>query len=93
MTVTYRITAVIGFSNQRKKPQIIAIEPWAMDYTLLPGEELEVIAWGDEAVPRFHVVEWDDTSQLYCEEAVDFRVVQNGLELKCGHRRQPKRGE
>jgi hypothetical protein len=33
------------------------VEPWANDYTLLPEEELEIVAFGDDAVPWFNVVE------------------------------------
>jgi hypothetical protein len=81
--------ARLGVSNSRDKPQIVAVEPWADDYTLLPGEELEIVASGHGKVPWFHVVEWDGTSQVYCEETDDFKVVQNGVELKCGRNRQP----
>ena len=86
----YPCQSKIGFSNERKSPQVIAVEPWANDYTLLPGEQLEIIAFGRTAIPWFNVVEWDGTSQVYCEETVDFRVLQKGIELECGHNRQPQ---
>ena len=82
-------TAKLGLSNQRKRPQIVAVEPWANDYTLLPGEELEIVALGEGAMPWFHVVEWDGTTQVYCEETAQFKVLQHGVELECGHNRQP----
>jgi len=75
-------------SNSRTKPQIVAVEPWANDYTLLPGEELEIVAFGDVEMPWFHVVEWDGASQVYCNETSDFKVFQKGVELECGHNRQ-----
>jgi hypothetical protein len=83
-------TTKLGVSNSRRKPQVVAVEPWANDYTLLPGEELEIVAFGDTALPWFHVVEWDGTSQVYCEDTADFKVVQKGVELECGHNRQPE---
>jgi hypothetical protein len=33
------------------------------------------------AAPWFVVVEWEDTTQVYCEEAVAFAVEPAGLEL------------
>src|SRR5262249_54509773 len=62
----YPFTAKLGVSNSRSKPQVVAVEPWANDYTLLPGEELEIVAFGDAELPWFHVVEWDGVSQVYC---------------------------
>jgi hypothetical protein len=88
----YAFTAKMGISNSRGKPQVVAVEPWADDYTLLPGEELEIVAFGNAETPWFHVVEWDGTSQVYCAETADFRVVQNGIELQSGHNRQPEAG-
>ena len=85
-------TTKIGVSNSRSKPQVVAVEPWANDYTLLPGEELEIIAFGDTELPWFHVVEWDGTSQVYIQVTGDFKVMQNGVELQCGHNRQPNSG-
>jgi len=87
-SVMDRHSSKIGIRNSCSKPRAVAVEPWANDYTLLPEEELEIIAFGDKAVPWFCVVEWEDTTQVYCEETADFRVIQNGTELKCGHNRQ-----
>ena len=81
-------TSKIGVSNSRLGPHVIAIEPWANDYTLFPGEELVVIAFGSAAAPWFNVVEWDDTTQICCEDTSDFKVVQGDKELECGHQRQ-----
>jgi len=78
----------LGICNSRKAPQIVAVEPWAYDYTLLPGEELEIVAFGKTAVPWFNVVEWDGTTQVYCEETDDFNVMQGDRQLECGHQRQ-----
>lgn len=80
----------IGVSNARTAPRVVAVEPWGNDYTLLPGEELEVIAFGREATPWFHVVESDEATRICCEDADTFEVLQSGRELECGYRRQSK---
>lgn len=83
----YPFTSKLAVSNSSSKPRVLAVEPWANDYTLLPGEELEIVAFGNAELPWFYVVEWDGTSQVYCHEAADFKVVQKGVELECGHGR------
>ena len=50
-TMAYPYSSKLGVSNSRKTPQIVAVEPWANDYTLMPGEELQIMAFGDEAIP------------------------------------------
>jgi hypothetical protein len=81
-------TSKLGIWNSRKGPLVVAVEPWANDYTLLPDERLEVIAFGEKVVPWFNIVERDGTTQVYCEDAVDFKVVQGDRELECGYQRQ-----
>ena len=88
----YPFKAKLGVSNSGSKPRVVAVEPWANDYTLLPGEELEIVAFGNAQSPWFYVVEWGWASQAYCNETADFKVVQNGVELRCGHNRQPEAG-
>jgi hypothetical protein len=80
----------LGLSNSCNAPRVVAVEPWADDLTLMPGEELEIVAFGDSAVPWFDVVEWDGTSQVYCNDTDDFEVLQSGVRLECGHNRQPE---
>jgi hypothetical protein len=84
----YQFSTKIGIWNERKGPQVVAVEPWANDYTLLPKEKLEIVAFGDKAVPWFVVAEWDGTTQVYCEDTADFKVMQGERELPCGHQRQ-----
>ncbi len=88
----YPYRSKLGLSNRRDAPQVVAVEPWAEDFTLMPGEELVVIAYGSEAVPWFHIVEWNGTSQVYCEGSASFEVLQDGVRLECGHNRQPEPG-
>ena len=85
-----RYKSKLGVSNSRGKPHVVVVEPWANDYTLLSGEQLEIVAFGDTAVPWFDVVEWDGAAQVYCNATVDFRVLQGGVGLQCGHNRQPE---
>jgi hypothetical protein len=90
-------TAKIGIVNNRTAPHVVWIEPWANDYTLMPGEELEVIATGGDLQPRlvrdiqpdFNVVEHDGATQVYCENTADFKVMQGSRELPLGAQREP----
>jgi hypothetical protein len=84
----YPFSSKLGVRNARKAPQLVAVEPWANDYTLLADEELEIVAFGDTETPWFNVVEWDGVTQVYCEATVNFKVVQGDRELECGHQRQ-----
>jgi hypothetical protein len=54
----------------------------------MPNEELVIIAFGEITLPWFNVVEWDGTTQVYCEDTIDFKVMQGDRELECGHQRQ-----
>jgi hypothetical protein len=74
--------------SPRRSPQNCFGLPWANDYTLLPGEALEIVAFGKIVLPWFNVVEWEGITQVYCEETADFKVLQGGRELECGHQRQ-----
>lgn len=84
----YPFTARFGVENKRKVYHEVHVEPWACDYTLMPEEKLEILAFGNDAIPWFEAVEWDRASQIYCYNANDFKVVQNGIELELGHNRQ-----
>jgi hypothetical protein len=80
----------LGISNSRGSPQVVVVEPWAEDFTLMPGEGLEIVALGETEAPWFHVREWEGTSQVFCECTSDFEVLQKGVRLECGHERQEK---
>ena len=83
------LTSKIGVTNNREVPHVIHVEPWAHDFTLLPGQALEVVAYGDQAAPWFELAQWENSSQIYCNGASTFEVMQDEVELKCGHNRQP----
>jgi hypothetical protein len=73
--------------NESQRPWIIWVEPWAEDFTLLPGERLEIISQGDSAQPWFQVVEQEQSTQVYVMGG-DYDVLQNGTRLQGGHNRQ-----
>lgn len=77
----------IGIQNSRSTPRAVYVEPWGPDYTLMPEERLEIFAYGDTAMPWFHIVESEDGVQVYCEETAIFKVMQGDRELECGHQR------
>jgi hypothetical protein len=80
------------------------LEPWADDFTLLPGEEFEIIARDKVKQPWFALVESPDATQVYveslsCWDSEDgaaayeqsvgcFDVLRDGKRLECGHNRQ-----
>ena len=78
----------IGITNSLKSPLGVYVEPWGEDFTLMPGEELFILAYGGWGVPWFHLVESDGVIQVHCEETSNFKVVQGEQELQCGHQRQ-----
>jgi hypothetical protein len=87
-----RPTSKIGFQNSRddKQPITIYVEPLGEDFTLLAGDQLELIATGNTEPPWFNIVEWGNDTQVYLEgdgEAHEFEVLQNGKRLECGHNR------
>ena len=82
-------TAKIVFQNSKSLPHMVQVEPWGADFTLLPKERLEVVAYGSTVAPRFELIEHADATQVYCNEAHTFEVFQEGRLLLCGHNRQP----
>ena len=90
-------SAKLTIHNEGDRPRVIWVEPIPCDYTLLPGEELTIIARDPKQVPGFHIVEYDGTSnsatQVYFDQSRnapydDFDVIQDGVKLESGHNRQ-----
>jgi hypothetical protein len=79
--------AKLGVSNGRTFPRTVFVEPWAEDFTLLPGENLEVVAFSNAGWPWFYIDERDDGILIYCNDTEDFKVFQGDLELTGGHQR------
>lgn len=80
-------TTKLGISNRRSRSWVVYVEPWGEDYTLLPGESLEILAQGEGAMPWFNVVERDNATQVYFEETNDWSVYCEGRPVECGHNR------
>jgi hypothetical protein len=87
-------SAKLGVSNRTDRPRIIWVEPIPDDYTLLPGEELEIVVTDPHRTPWFDIDEWPYSTQIYVMDAIPetwldgIRVIQNGNRLEPGHQRQ-----
>jgi hypothetical protein len=83
-----KFSAKIEVSNETKEPRIVWLEPWAEDYTLLPNEELQILAHSESEQPWFHVVVGEKHTQVYLQTGDMAEVFQNGNPLSCGHKRE-----
>jgi hypothetical protein len=52
-------SAKLTIRNESDRPRVIWVEPIPCDYTLLPGEELTIVARGTQQVPGFNLLEYD----------------------------------
>jgi hypothetical protein len=80
----------LGITNYGTAPLIVMVEPWANDFTLLPGESLDIIAWGFTEDSYFNLAHGGDPDYLpvYIEgPCEDWAVYQGDTELQCGHNR------
>jgi hypothetical protein len=73
--------------NENAEPLVLIIEPYGVDYTLLPGEEFEL--WeemgADNQPSVANVVYKGNTILVY--ELGDVEVRSKGIKLECGHQR------
>jgi protein involved in polysaccharide export with SLBB domain len=81
---------VLKFSNESGAPRVIYVEPAGGDYTLMPGEELEIQV--EEELPKtFCMVESANYTQVFLENVTlknlmtVYTVNQNGREIEAGH--------
>ena len=82
-------SAKITIPNAGKRPRVVWVEPYPDDYTLLPEEELEIVARDSSKVPSFDIVEYEDATQVYPDQSeIDYDVTQNGIKIESGHNRQ-----
>jgi hypothetical protein len=88
--------AQLTIRNEGDRPRVIWVEPIPCDYTLLPGEELTIIARDPQQIPGFSIVEDDGPSKSATQVHIrkspnapydDFDVIQNGVNLESGHNR------
>ena len=86
--------AKIGVSNDEQQLRVIWVEPWPNDFTLLPGESLEIHVRSSTAQAWFNVVETDRNMQIYVElppsdlMSAVVEVYQGTQMLQSGHNRQ-----
>lgn len=89
-------TARVSFTNYRepKAPFTLWVEPWGEDYTLLPGDTLEVVAAGFTTESYFSIVHADHEGDLllYIEGPCDAWTVYDGeTAVYCAHNREHQR--
>jgi hypothetical protein len=87
--ITELLVSRLKVINSRSSPFTVWVEPWGEDFTLLPEEDLTVFAKSPAKEPCFALVQLESGVQVYVEgqDIVDFSVIQDGIELECGHNR------
>lgn len=87
-----KFVARCGFRNETSCARIVWVEPWAADFTLIPDEEIELVACDPVELPWFSLVEHVDSTQAYVQTPdpmrTEFKVLQAGKQLAAGHNRQ-----
>ena len=84
-------TTKLGVTNDNSEPLVVYVEPCGADYTLLPGESLEIIVIGVGLLPLpwFSVIDSPGALSAYIEGSCgDFAVFQGGHRIECGHNRR-----
>ena len=70
----------LEFSNKRKTPICLIIEPWMECYYIQPEQHVDVITKVPSTTNQFGIMVWDDGDiQCYCENPV--KVECNGVML------------
>ncbi|WIG92583.1 hypothetical protein [Myxococcus sp. SDU36] len=80
----------ISFFNSSSKPQTVVLEPFAADYTLVPGEVLVFVAEGVEGDFMFSAdVRARDHVLVYTDGVCDFVSVftGDGMRVDVGYNR------
>ena len=97
-----KYVAKVVIKNGTDRPRIVVVEPWGEDFTLLPGEQLDIVVWDIASQPWFNIYEHADFTAAWVEEqaiepdqarghethSFGYNVWQNGVLLECGHQRQ-----
>lgn len=80
----------IGIWNDRPRPHVVWIEPWAIDVTVLPGQQLVITNQSSlpSDKPHFILVETDGNTQVYVEHGDYPQLLLDGMLVDCGHNRQ-----
>jgi hypothetical protein len=78
----------LSLTNDTALPRILWVEPWAEDYTALPGQTLELYVWGPSPA-CFDAVYYSEGLQVYIEhEGTRFEVWHDGKRVESGFNRQ-----
>ncbi len=81
--------ACLEIDNPANRPHIVCVEPWGGDYTILPGQRLEVIARDHQEMPSFKVIEAEERTQVWIKARnEDYIVLQDGKRIESGHQRK-----
>ena len=75
--------------NGRKdgRSQVVYIEPFGEDYTLLAEESLEIVVTESGPTPSITLDESENATSVYFDTGHHFEVYQGGQPIKCGHNR------
>jgi hypothetical protein len=79
---------VLTFENDRDAPHTYWIEPWAHDFTMLPGQSFQLHIPARSEAPDLHISSNRSETQIYINGRSDFNVMQDGKPLPLGHNRQ-----
>jgi len=83
-----RYDSRVSFFNCSATPHVIHVEPWGADYTLATNERFELVAYSSETEPSFELTDdYKDSTQVWCNEAETYEVLQEGKFLECGYNR------
>ncbi len=76
----------MNIENRSKKPFVIFVEPWGIDFWIKPGETFQVRAIDVIGDLDYHCVyHSDEEVAIYISGANDFAVLQDGVVLDHGH--------
>jgi hypothetical protein len=85
--------ARVSFFNQNATPHAIHVEPWGADYTLAANERFELVTYSNQTEPSFELTDdYKDSTQVWCNDADTYEVLQEGNVLECGHNRSALSG-
>jgi len=75
--------------NDRREAFVVLLEPWGEDYTILPGQQFELVATGTTGESRFHTEHRSHCLAVWVRGPVErIEVFAEGGEIHGGHQRQ-----
>lgn len=83
-------TLKLEILNDTKEPFVLLLEPWGEDYTILPGQQFELVATGTTEESRFHTEHRADCVATWVRGPVErVEVFAEGGEVHGGYQRRP----